>query len=194
VQLKTRLKYAMVKIQNGWEKQSIDQLETLAAAHSPSASAPRMSRHSSSSSEQYLMSPIVQTTPPQRTRLLQSHGRSNSTNSVPGSLYAAHYQGPSLAPAPQITSRRSARRNTDSRAPPSLSRANHLSTPAAPDTRLHASSLLSCNLQNQAEKDAIDSLLFMSSPNNSNNMRHPRDSSGFGRPKRVEFESPPDVR
>ena len=182
----------MVKIQNGWEKQSIDQLETLAAARSPSASAPRMSRHSSSSSEQYLMSPVVQTTPPQRARLLQSHGRSNSTNSIPGSLYAAHiYQPPSLAPAPQITSRRNARRNTTSRAPPSLSRANHLSTP---DTRLHAGSLLSCNLQNQAEKDAIDSLLFMSSPNNSNSMKHPRDSSAFGRPKRVGFESPPDVR
>jgi hypothetical protein len=194
VQLKTRLKYAMVKIQNGWEKQSIDQLETLAAAHSPSASAPRMSRHSSSSSEQYLMSPIVQTTPPQRTRLLQPHGRSNSTNSIPGSLYASHiYQPPSLAPAPQITSRRSGRRNTTSRAPP-LSRANYLSTPVTPDTRPHASSLLSCNLQNQAEKDAIDSLLFMSSPNNSNNMKHPRDSSAFGRPKRVGFENPPDVR
>jgi hypothetical protein len=185
----------MVKIQNGWEKQSIDQLETLAVAHSPSASAPHMSRHSSSSSEQYLMSPMVKTTPPQRSRLLQSHGRSNSTNSIPGSLHAAHtYQPPSLAPAPQITSRRSGRRNTTSRAPPSLSRAGYHSTPVTPDTRLHTGSLLSCNLQNQAEKDAIDSLLFMSSPNNSNNMKHPRDTSAFSRPKRVGFESPPDVR
>jgi hypothetical protein len=190
VQLKTRLKYAMVKIQNGWEKQSIDQLETLAAAHSPSASAPRMSRHSSSSSEHYLMSPIIQTPPPLRSRLLQSHGRSNSTNSIPGSLHAAISQTPSLAPAPQITSRRSARRNTTSRAPPSLARASYHSTPVTPDTRLHPSTML--NLQNQAEKDAVDSLLFMSSPNNSNNLKYPRDSSGFGRPKRVGFESPPE--
>jgi hypothetical protein len=195
VQLKTRLKYAMVKIQNGWEKQSIDQLETLAAAHSPSVSAPRMSRHSSSSSEAYLMSPIVQTTPPQRSRLLQSHGRSNSTNSILGPLHAAHaHQQPSLAPAPQITSRRSGRRNTTSRAPPSLSRASYHSTPVTPDTRLHGSSLLSCNLQNQAEKDAVDSLLFMSSPNNSSNMKYSRESAAFVRPKRVGFESPPATR
>jgi hypothetical protein len=196
VQLKTRLKYAMVKIQNGWEKQSIDQLETLAAAHSPPVSAPRMSRHSSSSSEAYLMSPIVQTTPPQHSsRLLQSHGRNNSTNSIPGSLHAAHsHQPPSLAPAPQITSRRSGRRSTTSRAPPSLSRANFHSSPVTPDTRLPTSALLSCNLQNQAEKDAVDSLLFMSSPNNSNNLKYSRESAALGRPKRVGFESPPDLR
>ena len=139
------------------------------------------------------MSPIVQTT------LRSAPGSSSRTVAAtrptgPACSTPRSHEAPFMAPAPQITSRRSARRNTDSRAPPSLSRANHLSTPAAPDTRLHASSLLSCNLQNQAEKDAIDSLLFMSSPNNSNNMKHPRDSSPSFDRKRVELESPPDVR
>jgi hypothetical protein len=205
-QLKTRLKYAMVKIQNGWEKQSIEQLETLAASHSPPpASAPRMSRHSSSSPETYLMSPIVQTTPPQRSsKLVQSHVRSSSTNSIPGPLNSAsNYHPPSLAPAPQITSsRRTNRRSLTSRAPPLLSRTNfdaHKTvdgSPVTPSNRIPAGSLLGCNgiLQNQAEKDAVDSLLFMSSPNNSNNMKYSQEPAMFARPKRVGFESPPDLR
>jgi hypothetical protein len=74
-QLKTRLSYAMVKVQNGWEKQSLDELEEVQSQRGSPNSAPgrsdrlafdspstfdRQRRPSgiSDNSDQMLMSPV----------------------------------------------------------------------------------------------------------------------------------------
>jgi hypothetical protein len=44
-QLKTRLSYAMVKVQNGWEKQSLDELEESQSQRGSPNSAPGRSDH-----------------------------------------------------------------------------------------------------------------------------------------------------
>lgn len=70
-QLKTRLSYAMVKVQNGWEKQSLDELEEVHSQRGSPNSAPGRSdrlafdspsafdhqRRPSGGSDQMLMSP-----------------------------------------------------------------------------------------------------------------------------------------
>lgn len=83
--------------------------------------------------------------------------------------------GPMLGPAPDISSRRK-RRSSASHAPPPLLSANqrkHYSdlgaTPRTPATP--RAGILRMPSQ-QAEKDAVDTLLFMSSPNNSNRLAH----------------------
>lgn len=43
-QLKTRLSYAMIKVQNGWEKQSLDELEEVHSQRGSPNSAPGGSR------------------------------------------------------------------------------------------------------------------------------------------------------
>lgn len=71
-QLKTRLSYAMVKVQNGWEKRSLDELEAMPPKHlSPSLSSgdsPRSDRRrrlsvNSENSERYITSPSTLTSP-----------------------------------------------------------------------------------------------------------------------------------
>jgi hypothetical protein len=84
--------------------------------------------------------------------------------------------GPMLAPAAEIGSRRK-RRSSASRAPPPLlssSQRKHYSdlgaSPRTPTTTPRAGILRMPS--QQAEKDAVDTLLFMSSPKNSSRVAH----------------------
>ena len=196
-QLKTRLKYAMLKVQNGWESQSIEQIETLSAhQHTPESPASKFSRRPSTSSEGYLASPVGQTSPSrQMLRVLQSRVQISATPAATALMAvagASSLHPPSLAPAPPIISPgKRNRRSLNGRAPPMLSKPSlkqQRSGPRVPVTP--TSSGPGGYLQNQAEKDAVDSLLFMSSPNNSNNMKYSQEPQSASRPKRVDFEIP----
>ncbi|KAI4663043.1 uncharacterized protein J4E79_004356 [Alternaria viburni] len=147
-QLKTRLSYAMVKVQNGWEKQSLDELEE---SQSQRGTRPAM----------------------------------NAAANLISITGAQHGYG--LAPAPTFQSGRR-RRSSVSHVPPPLlgaSQRKHYSDvgagPRSPATP--RAGILRMPSQ-QAEKDAVDTLLFMSSPNNS--QRFPAGGQPAPSPLRAE--------
>ncbi|KAF1939795.1 hypothetical protein EJ02DRAFT_456563 [Clathrospora elynae] len=218
-QLKTRLSYAMVKVQNGWEKRSLEELEEVQSQRGSPNSAPgrsdRLALDSpgmpdyrrrpsgvSDNSDQMIMSPVSD--------LSRSHAAIPAAYWRPGTRPAMNaaanlisitgaQPGYRLAPAPDIqTGRR--RRSSGSHVPPSLSgtgQRKHFSdlgsgprTPATP-----RAGILRMPSQ-QAEKDAVDTLLFMSSPNNS--QRFPPSGQPVPSPlradapqRRVMFEAYP---
>lgn len=99
-------------------------------------------------------------------------------------------QGPMLGPAPEIGSRRKRRSSASFHPPPLLgsNQRKHYSdlgaasrTPATP-----RAGILRMPSQ-QAEKDAVDTLLFMSSPNNSSRLAH---TSADARAQRHDFAPP----
>lgn len=196
-ELKARLSYAMVKVNNGWQSHSIDEVETLASqAASPTSSTSTVhGRHGSSASPQLPLS---------------SHRPASSTNNFPappdstwkGSPNASSAMSPpsvtknipALAPPVSIQPSRPSlitRRNSNPRYTPTfLSNSHHGSpqTPAQPSpiqgTPDHrglrtpvVDPILFSPHQNVREQDAIESLLFMSSPGNSANLKHNFPSS-----------------
>jgi hypothetical protein len=207
----------MLKVQHGWESQSLDQIETNAVAADSYPNSPIVppSRRRSLSSEGYLASPLVYNANPSRafqnaiTFGLSSEDTYSATGFGPLSLGYPEQYGHAhsiLAPAARISSSATRKQqnrrslNEYGRRPPSLSKpgySSHLPDPSMPTTPKYGNSSQSgmSMLQNQAEMDAVDTLLFMSSPGNSGNMKKPstqrrgapnltrKDSGG----KRVNF-------
>ncbi|KAI9709855.1 MAG: hypothetical protein M1828_002350 [Chrysothrix sp. TS-e1954] len=170
--LKVRLSYALVKVQNGWESRSIDEVENLAYR---------------------LTSPITNNVPGHSEHLhsprsdasivyAQSRGLTNSTVSPsrPSTSYAAWNaqvassypegkgvdQRVPLAPAPDLYPQQRSRRSHGHGHRPRLSTvsAAHLYTPGT-------------TTPTPQEQDAVDTLLFMSSPANSANYKRPVQST-----------------
>jgi hypothetical protein len=193
----------MLKIERGWEGQSLDQIETMSATTGSNPNSPMVSnkdaRRRSLSSEGYMTSPI--------TGIASSASRSAFQNSLDASnhfqdeaLYKSTQQS-RLAPAPMISSpsgaasairkqqHRRSLNNHLQRRPPALNRSSNSANtgdgaPRTPtDGRFpgsggqSASESVAAGPTNQAEKDAIDTLLFMSSPNNSSNMKRSKPSN-----------------
>lgn len=119
-------------------------------------------------------------------------------------LMAVTGTGPGLAPAAEISPRRK-RRSTASHPPPPLVSSTHrkhysdlgtlVGGPQTPTTVPRAGILRMPS--QQAEKDAVDTLLFMSSPNNSSRLAHtsmdaPQPSPLRSEiPRRVMFDTHP---
>ncbi|KAF3041930.1 hypothetical protein E8E12_007778 [Didymella heteroderae] len=217
-QLKTRLSYAMVKVQNGWEKQSLEELEEVHSQRGSPNSAPGGSRITfespsitdyrrrpsavSDDSDYMMVSPASEST------------RSHAVNSAywrmtnkPAMNAAANLisitGGYASAAAPESESVRRRRSSTTHPPPPMLGsaqRKHHSDVGAgqrAPSTP--RAGILRMPSQ-QAEKDAVDTLLFMSSPKNSQHFSHTsqaeQSSLREGAPhRRVMFEAyPPQDR
>jgi hypothetical protein len=174
-----------------------------------------ISRRHSTSSDVYMASPISQTSPSQiSSRILHSQlytpPAHPSSQYHPSSLMTsdAHdlrpgYHHPSLAPAPPITSSRGLnRRSLSSRIPPSLTPLGQTSrsgrsTYHPPLTPTNGSAMELGQqgvVRNQAEQDAVETLLFMSSPVNSGNMKYVGSAGSPLGPKRVQFENSPHQR
>ncbi|KAI4610271.1 uncharacterized protein J4E87_010823 [Alternaria ethzedia] len=206
-QLKTRLSYAMVKVQNGWEKQSLDELEESQSQRGSPNSAPGRTDHLafespatidrqrrpsgvSDISDQMIMSPAsdptrsLAGTPASYWRPGTRPAMNAAANLI--SITGAQH-GYGLAPAPTFQSGRR-RRSSVSHVPPPLlgaSQRKHYSDvgagPRSPATP--RAGILRMPSQ-QAEKDAVDTLLFMSSPNNS--QRFPAGGQPAPSPLRAE--------
>ncbi|KAK4156132.1 hypothetical protein C8A00DRAFT_12931 [Chaetomidium leptoderma] len=202
-ELKARLSYAMVKVNHGWQSQSIDQVETMVSqAASPASSASTIHlRNGSSASPQF--STI-------------SHRASNNTTPAmgPQHQHSSRAGDPQWGESPQSTSRGSSSspvKTTHGLAPPvSIQPAQHVGNPRREPNPRHVPSLLSSSHHtspragglhtspylapgrhrsaiseamfvsphtNVREQDAIESLLFMSSPGNSANLKHAFPSS-----------------
>lgn len=156
-QLRTRLTYAMVKLQNGWQDRSLDEIESL-ASHSP-----RSTTFNHYSDNSYLLSPRVA-----MTAHLQRQNSSSSSDS--DLLFAQHPTLASeltnppnpqrgLAPPANIISRPPQQRR---RPPPNMqvhTEANPVSRPTIAQRTPSQSAAM--------EADAVETLLFMASPNHS---------------------------
>lgn len=192
----------MVKVNNGWQGHTIDQVESLASqAASPTSSTCTLyGRHGASASPRIATNasrqPNASATTSPSTQLPQSRTYESlwrENGSRPRSSTSP--QVPTLAPPAAIQPRQSGysnpRRNSNARyAPAYLSHSAHASphTPAQPSplTSTHGQPLLRTpNVdpilfsphQNMREQEALETLVFMSSPGNSANLKHTFPSS-----------------
>ena len=204
-ELRARLSYAMVKVNHGWQAHSIDQVETLAShAASPASSASTVHlRHESSSASPQLSAVSHRgsnnTTPATGPHHQYSSGRpgdaqwrdspqSTSRGSSASPVKASHGLAPPVSIQPSQPLGNPRREPNPRHAPAFLSSAHHTS----PRAGLHTSPYLAPGRQhrpamteamlvsphtNVREQDAIESLLFMSSPGNSANLKHAFPSS-----------------
>lgn len=215
-ELKTRLSYAMVKVNNGWQSHTIDQVETLASqAGSPTSSnstihlrqgasaSPQMSTSSYRGSNNATPATGLQHQFTPRLGELSTTAWRDPTRNVTQnsglSSSAATNQAPSLAPPISIEPSQNVgnpRRNANPRHTPSLAPHSLLGSPnTAPHTPGQPSPYLGSEhqrtpavdpmlfsphqtpQQNVREQDAMEALLFMSSPGNSANLKHNFPSS-----------------
>ncbi|KAF4966251.1 hypothetical protein FSARC_6050 [Fusarium sarcochroum] len=199
-ELRTRLSYAMVKVNNGWQSNSLGEVETMASqAASPASSTSTVHRrHGSSASPRIPMSKPPSSSAPLPYDSTLQRRKSNTPPKT-------SWRKPTLAPPAPIRPsvllppQSNPRRNSNPyRTPNMLSHSHSASphTPAQPSNLQHgarsrtmADPILMSPHQNVREQDAIETLLFMSSPGNSANLKHafsptgsPGPNSGMGRP------------
>lgn len=214
----------MMKVQNGWEQKSIEELETVAASQrtSPATQTPTSARFRNATdsphaydrrrrpsalsdpSDRYLGTPGAQGSPPGLrtfgpTNLgyldkTEDDGRPSTSSTYSSSASSA----PTLAPALDISPKRH-RRSTSSRAPPMIGAQSKvkISKPftdvGAPSTPTPGKPQRPVGIlrmpSQQAEMDAVDSLLFMSSPNNSAHLAH-TSANSTAQPSPLQKEFP----
>ncbi|KAG7113919.1 hypothetical protein HYQ44_008621 [Verticillium longisporum] len=204
--LKTRLSYAMVKLNHGWQSHSIDEVESMASqAASPTSSHSTLhGRYENSASPRTAMLAAARSGPHSATTSSSNPSpatydtfwrdgaqplsrRGHNSASPPGAVQPVL----SLAPPASIQPSRSTaahnpRRNSNPHYTPTLLSHSHSASPHTPaqqsslqGTPLQrvgrtplADPILFSPHQNVREQDAIETLLFMSSPGNSTNMKH----------------------
>lgn len=214
-QMKTRLSYAMVKVQHGWQSHNISELEHLTSNQgSPLSAGSDQQRRPAypvpngpPADHQQFVQPSAHiskcsSTSPQRTATTPTHGQYpkeasdyEPSISQTGSSYESFWRehedsrvanaikarnppigGPSLAPPVDIVPRNPRRLDTSMRQPPSLFTTNlhspnrHMG-PKTPSPK-KPSKLRTPSQQAAVEKDVVESLLFMSSPGNSDYRPH----------------------
>ena len=201
-ELKARLSYAMVKVNHGWHSHTIDQVESMTSqAASPTSSNSTVhGRHGASASPQ--LAPghrASNNTTPASATLSHFDGSWAERSHLTGSPalpppFAQSRPAPSLAPPISLQPARynaNARRNSNPPfVAPQLRPQPHQGSPQtpgqpspmqAPHIRSMATPVVDPILfspdQNVREKDAIETLLFMSSPGNSANLKHTFASS-----------------
>jgi hypothetical protein len=232
-ELRTRLSYAMLKVNNGWQSNTIEEVESLASqAGSPTSSTSTLhgrrnlitSPRAAIANLQAHTSGLVQVNHAhtgdfdlyprndQPSRTYESFWRDHSTTSFPAQRLSTHAPRASpplskaLAPPADIRPTPSSRRSDTpkfSKPPPIPGHGSnspyHASTPRTPhrgDVRENAV-IQTPTQKTIQEQDAIETLLFMSSPGNSGNMGHtfpppPRiQGSPQQSPLRTEFNVPP---
>ncbi|KAI4188961.1 MAG: hypothetical protein LQ346_005207 [Caloplaca aetnensis] len=228
-ELRTRLSYAMFKVQNGWQSHNLNELEAMTLPRSSPSSGLSQLQHAagvppSSQHSQYPAetSRYAQRSPPamgsayEQPALRQVSAQSPPLyHAMPNATSAPHspHRGPSLAPPVDILPRTSHQLHSLNMQPPQLNTTNtyhngasNLTSPTVPTptpltpTRRPASSIRTPSQKADAEKDAVETLMFMSSPGNSGyhpaafraSAMSPLRSNGSTRSptKRTTFASP----
>ncbi|KAI0131914.1 hypothetical protein BJ170DRAFT_224156 [Xylariales sp. AK1849] len=206
-ELKTKLSYAMMKVNHGWQGHSIDEVESLAsqAASPTSSSSTVYGRHRTSASPRVPLvglrqgtssagiSPISQQPPQGRT--YDSFWRESNARGYHHSASPPTSQVPMLAPPAAIQPRPPGqahpRRSSNAKYTPAyISHSHNTSphTPAQPSPLQSTPGMRSMGTpqidpilfsphQNVREQEALETLVFMSSPGNSANLKHNFPSS-----------------
>ncbi|KAK6819631.1 hypothetical protein PG987_016114 [Apiospora arundinis] len=213
-ELKTKLSYAMLKVNNGWQSHSIDEVESLASqAGSPTSSTSTLhGRHGASASPRVTlpgtrqgisstgMSPISQVPPG---RAYESFWR--ETNTRPRvSASPPKSQLPALAPPASIQPRQpghlNPQRHSNAKYTPAFLSPTHQGSPhtpaqpsplqSTPGTHIsrtpNMDPIIFSPHQNVREQEALETLVFMSSPGNSANLKHAFPSSQQSQEWRVK--------
>ncbi|UKZ61805.1 uncharacterized protein TrAtP1_003063 [Trichoderma atroviride] len=198
-ELKTRLSYAMVKVNFGWQGHSIEEVESMAAsqAASPTSGSSTIRRHGSSTSPR--LDVTAASTQVHRAQQSAIRRKSDSPNLMSNK--------PSLAPPATIqpslnAARSNPRRNSSPRYTPTMLSHSHSASPHTPAQPMAVEShqslsqparmtdpILFPSHQNVREQDAMEALLFMSSPNNSANLKHTFSPSASPNPQVGAFRS-----
>lgn len=230
-ELRTRLSYAMLKVNNGWQSNTIEEVESLASqagsptsststlhgrrnlVTSPRAAIANLQAHTSGLSQanqthtgDFDLYPRND----QPSRTYESFWRDHSTTSYPTQRLSTHAPRVSpplskaLAPPADIRPTPSSRRSDTpkfSKPPPIPGHGSnspyHASTPRTPHRAdVRDNTVIQTPTQKTIqEQDAIETLLFMSSPGNSGNMGHTFPPRNQGSPQqsplRTEFNVPP---
>ncbi|KAB5540231.1 hypothetical protein GE09DRAFT_1061994 [Coniochaeta sp. 2T2.1] len=206
-ELKTRLSYAMIKVNNGWQSHTIDQVETLAShAASPTSSNSTIHFRQRASASPQISTPSYRgsnnatpvTALHQQFAPRLSDIRSPAPTNPSSSSTAMKQKQPTLAPPISIEPSQHVshpRRTANQRHTPTLAGQNLASPSTAPQTPGQPSpypgsqeqrtpqvdpmifSPHQTPQQNVREQDAMEALLFMSSPGNSANLKHTFPSS-----------------
>lgn len=201
-ELKAKLSYAMVKVNNGWQSHSIDEVESLASqAASPTSSSSTVhGRHGLSASPRIALASFRQASSAQsgmaaspnahqpQPRTYESFWR-ESASKMP-STASPVAQVPTLAPPAPIQPRQpvrtNPRRNSNARHTPAYLSQSHQTSPHTPlqpsplqntpgqhyPRAPSVDPLLFSPPQNVREQEALETLMFMSSPKNSDNLKH----------------------
>lgn len=188
----------MLKVQNGWQSRTIDEVETLtsrAASPASSNSTAIVARTQSSTSPKIVN--LQHSTPPtSQAHLVSSRpadGTARGPSASPGlhSPSAQSQGSPNLAPPVSIQPHRNdahPRRTSDPKFAPSfLAPRSHQTSPQTPAAsslhitpnhrNLRAVAEVTSPTHSKSEKEAMEALLFMSSPGNSANMKMYQPSS-----------------
>lgn len=184
-ELRTRLSYAMVKVNHGWQSHSLDEVESLAShAASPASSTSTVHRRKSlSASPRHAITTTITRVPVTHDERRGSGSPPFISSNKPTLAPPAPIQPSTAMPAPRSHPRRTSIRNT----PTFLSNSNSISphSPALQASQARPEGppdpMIISPHQNVREQDAIETLLFMSSPGNSANLKHafsPRQSPG----------------
>lgn len=201
--LKTRLGYAMTKVQNGWEHNNINEVEHLAAQRtSPN-------RHSMSHLD-YYRRPISNgfSNGTARISMHESHSQSalDGTAYPPSKRHSGIYASfmPSSQPTPRLQPAPDIRPTTGHRhyhTAPSSQTTNHSNMMSPPRTPVNGSSRRPPTIRTDVqtaedERDALQALFQLASPHNSQFSRHnqaSQASSSQASPLRSEFATPRKV-
>lgn len=189
-ELKTRLSYAMIKVNHGWQSNSLEEVETLAShAASPTSSTSTVHRRQGSSASPRIR---LNAAPSSSAPLPYDSARQRrKSNSPPRSSLPKPTLAPPAAIQPSLNTnvpRSNPRRNSNPHRTPTLLSYSHTASPHTPAqlptlqtgsrSRTTGDPMLFSPHQNVREQDAIESLLFMSSPGNSANLKHAFSPTG----------------
>ncbi|KAF4341330.1 hypothetical protein FBEOM_4803 [Fusarium beomiforme] len=204
-ELKTRLSYAMVKVNKGWQSNSLEEVENMASqAASPVSSTSTIHHRQGSSASP----PIPMSNPPSSSAPLPHPYGSASQRRKSNTPPSSSWNKPSLAPPAPIrpsvlvpTSHANPRRNSHPNRTPNMLSNSHSASPHTPGqsstmshgpkSRVMGDPVLMSPHQNVREQDAIETLLFMSSPGNSANLKHAFSPTGSPGPNSGIAQPPP---
>lgn len=165
-QLRTKLKYAMVKVQNGWQSRSLDEIESMASA------SPRSNVSGSAESPRRLIQPRAMRKWSESSS--SDSGRSDTLHSIPSARLPSvpEFSGNAprgLAPPADIVAgqRRRLALNTHGES---------ISSKRSPRAARPSASQRTPSQNAAMEADAVETLLFMASPNNSGYHPHSQAS------------------
>ncbi|KAL2404584.1 hypothetical protein ABEF93_006105 [Exophiala dermatitidis] len=185
-QLRTKLKYAMLKVQNGWQSRSLDEVESL-ASQSPRSTVSGFQQYNNSNDPQStLLSPKTA----MARKLYRNHSETSESDSSDNTTAEARgltspagrsYDAPAagrraLAPPVDIVPGGGSGAGSRRRPTPNGSY-NHSNGTMRPPRPINSQRTPSQNAAMEA--DAVETLLFMASPNNSGYNPHASQESSL---------------
>ncbi|KAK6852478.1 hypothetical protein PG995_011029 [Apiospora arundinis] len=168
-ELKTKLSYAMLKVNNGWQSHSIDEVESLASqAGSPTSSASRACLRVLLARNQYPASRVCVAA---KVAITCTRSPASIQPRQPGHLNPRRHSNAKYTPAFLSPTHQGSPHTPAQPSPLQSTPGTHISRTPNMDPIIFSPH------QNVREQEALETLVFMSSPGNSANLKHAFPSS-----------------